>query len=150
MVATLMSMLLATLTTVAIRLRQWDRQMRDNGVHGDQVAALADSLRADASGGTELKLLSKDTLVIENTDKHEICYTLQSDGCRRDVKSSKNASRSTTTFTIGPFEAWKVESGPTGRRAAYTVSLARPDSEKATARVVPLFVYAVLNTAQSK
>src|SRR5262245_65044424 len=76
-VVTLMSMLLATLTTIAVRLRQWDRQIRDNSVHGDQIAALADSLRADAGGGTDLKLLSPDTLVIENTEKREIRYRLQ-------------------------------------------------------------------------
>src|SRR5262249_35407527 len=113
-VVTLMSMLLATITTVAVRLRQWDRQMRDNSFHGDQVAALADALRTDAGDGTDLKLLSKDTLVIENADKREVRYTLQSKGCRREVKSADKASTSTDIFTIGPFEAWKVEPGPAG------------------------------------
>src|SRR5262249_27730876 len=71
-VVTLMSMLLATMTAIAVRMRQWDRQVRDNSLHSDQVAALAESLRSDASSGAEVKLVSKDTLAIEDADQREI------------------------------------------------------------------------------
>src|SRR5690349_18145152 len=74
-VVTLMSVLLGTMTAIAVRLRQWDRQVRDNSLHSDQVAALAESLRSDANSGAELKLLSKDTLAIEDANQREIRYT---------------------------------------------------------------------------
>jgi len=148
-VVALMSVLLATMTSIAVRLRQWDRQMRDNSVHSDQLTALAESLRSDATSGAELKLVSKDTLAIEGTDRRETRYTLRPDGCQREVKSADSKSRSANMFTIGRFETWKLEPGPTGRHSAYAISLAHSDSEQAIARV-PLFVYAVLNGKQPK
>jgi type II secretory pathway pseudopilin PulG len=143
-VVTLVSILLSVIGTLAIRLRQLDRQVRDRIQHGNQLALLAATIRGDVRQATSVTLPAKNIVAISGSDNRDIRYELQSAVCRRIVKSPGETSPKLDTFTIGPAESWKLETAAPGRRPAYTITLEPSDSGKVTFRSAPFFVYAAL------
>jgi hypothetical protein len=145
-VTTLVSILLAVVGTLAIRLRQWDRHVRDHSQHNSQSTSLAAAIRADIRRATGVTRPEKNVVAIAGPDGREIRYELHTDGCRRMSKSSGEKSDRIEQFAIGPADFWIVETANPGRRTAYTISLARPDADKATSQPVPFFVYAAVGS----
>jgi type II secretory pathway pseudopilin PulG len=145
-VVTLVTMLLAIVGSLAVHLRQWDRQVRDHSQHGNQLANLAETLRADVRRATSVALPAKNTVAIVGPQNREIRYEVQSEACRRTVNIPGNTSPKIETFAIGPADSWKLETATPGRRPAYILSLERSDFSKATFRSAPFFVYASLGS----
>jgi type II secretory pathway pseudopilin PulG len=143
-VTTLMTIVLAIVTTLAVRLRQWDRQVREHGQHINQLAALAEAIRADARHASKVVLPEKTTIAIGDSDGREIRYELRPDGCRRVAKAPGAASPEIEIFAIGSAEAWKLDSAEPGLHPAYLLSLERSEPEKANSRPTPFFVYATI------
>jgi type II secretory pathway pseudopilin PulG len=141
---TLVSLLLSIVGTVAVRLRQWDRQMRDRSQYGDQFVKLSESMRADIRRATGVTQPDKKTIAITTSDYREIRYELMADGCRRTVKSSDKPFPAADTFAIGAGQFWRLEIAAPGRRPAYTVVLESSDSNHADSVPAPFFVYAAL------
>jgi type II secretory pathway pseudopilin PulG len=142
-VITLVSLLLSIVGTLAVRLRQWDRQMRDRSQHGDQFVKLGESIRADIRRARNVTQPDQKTIAIAGSDSREIRYELESDGCRRTMKSPGNTSSTVDRFAIGAAKSWKLENAASGRRPACTIALDL-DSEHASSVSAPFFVYAAL------
>lgn len=145
-VVTLVSILLSVVGTLAIRLRQWDRQVRNHSQHGNQLALLAAKIRGDVRQATSITQPAKNIVAITNLDSREIRYELEPAVCRRIVKSPGEKSPKFETFATGPVESWKLETAAPGRRPAYTITLERSDSGKVASRRAPFFVYAALGS----
>jgi type II secretory pathway pseudopilin PulG len=143
---TLVAILLVTITMLAVRLRQWDRRVREHVLNGDQLANLAETMRADIRSAASVALQTKKIIVISGGVKPDIRYELQSDDCRRIVKMPGETSGNVETFAIGPGDSWKLEPGPPGRQPAYAITIIPIDSEKVLNRSIPLLVYAALGT----
>ena len=143
-VTTLVAILLSIVVTLAVRLRQWDRQVRDHSQHANQLADLAESIRTDVRRATSVTLPEKNIIAIEGPDSREARYELQRGGCRRVSKTPGETSARTESFAIGPADSWKLDSAAPGRRPAYTITLERSDTDNATSRSAPFFVYASL------
>ncbi len=149
-VTTLMTILLAIVGTLVVRLRQWDRQVRDHSQHGNQLAALAEAIRTDVHGATTVTLPAKTAIAIGRSDGREIRYELQPGGCRRLVKTPGETSPRIEAFAIGTADAWKLDSAEPGRHPAYLLSLERSEPEKAISRSAPFFVYATTGGEKHK
>jgi type II secretory pathway pseudopilin PulG len=145
-VVALVSILLTVVGTLAVHLRQWDRQVRDHRQHTSQLAVLAEKMRADVRRSTNITLPAKNTVAIDGPESREISYELEFGLCRRMVKTRGEQSPKIETFAIGPVDGWKLETAAPGRRPAYTISLERSDSDKATSRQAAFFVYAALGS----
>src|SRR6187549_2235471 len=76
-VATLVSILFSVIVTLAVHLRQWDRQVRAHSLHANQLANLAETLRADVRRATSVSQPDKKTVAIVGPDNREIRYELQ-------------------------------------------------------------------------
>ena len=63
-VTMLVSILLSVVGTLAVHLRQWDRQVRDHSQHGNQLADLAETIRADVRRATSVTLPEKKIVAI--------------------------------------------------------------------------------------
>jgi hypothetical protein len=137
---------MAVVGTMAIRLRQWDRSMRDHSQHNSQSTSLAEAIRADIRRATAVTHPEKNIVAIAGPAGSEIRYELHTDGCRRIFKSPSEKSGRIESFAIGPADSWVLETANPGRRPAYTISLARPDVDKATSQPVPFFVYAAVGS----
>jgi type II secretory pathway pseudopilin PulG len=145
-VVTLVTILLSIVGSLAVHLRQWDRQVRDHSQHGNQLANLAETLRGDVRRATSVTLPEKNTVAIAGPASSEILYELQPEACRRTVKIPGETSPKIETFAIGPADSWKLETAAPGRHPAYTLSLERSDFGKADFQSVPFFVYAALGS----
>jgi type II secretory pathway pseudopilin PulG len=143
-VTTLVAILLSIVVTLAVRLRQWDRQVRNHSQHADQLADLAEAIRVDVRRATSVTLPEKNVIAIAGPDSREARYELQRGGCRRTIKTPGESSARTESFAIGPAVAWKLESAAPGRWPAYTITLEHSDIDNATSRSAPFFVYASL------
>jgi type II secretory pathway pseudopilin PulG len=145
-VVTLLTILLGIVGSLAVHLRQWDRQVRDHSLHGNQLANLAETLRADVRRATGVTLPEKNIVAIVGPEGREIRYELQPDACRRTVKIPGEPTAKTETFAIGPADSWKLEMAAPSRYPAYTLSLERSDFGKATSQSAPFVVYAALGS----
>jgi type II secretory pathway pseudopilin PulG len=145
-VVTLVTILLSIVGSLAVHLRQWDRQVRAHSQHGNQLANLAETLRADFRQATSVTLPAKNTVAIAGPESREIRYELQSEGCRRTVKIPGETSPKIETFAIGSTDSWKLETAAPGRHPACTLSLELSDFGKATSESAPFFVYAALGS----
>jgi type II secretory pathway pseudopilin PulG len=145
-VITLVSVLLLVVGTLAVHLRKWDRQVRDHSQRGYQLAILAETIRADVRRARSAALPAKNILAIAGRANRETRYELQLEVCRRVVNIPGETSSKIETFTIGPADSWKLETGAPGRRPAYALWLERSASEKASSRSTPFYVYAVLGS----
>jgi type II secretory pathway pseudopilin PulG len=143
-VTTLVAILLSIVVTLAVRLRQWDRQVRNHSQHGNQLADLAEAIRADVRRATNVTLPEKNIIAIAGPDSREARYELQRGSCRRTIKTPGESSARTESFAIGPADSWKLESAAPGRRQAYSITLERSDIDNASSRSTPFFVYASL------
>lgn len=143
-VITLVSLLLSIVGTLAIRLRHWDRQMRDRSRYSDQLVKLSESMRTDIRRATSVTQPDKKTIAVTSSDHREIRYELAADGCRRLVKSSDKPGPAAETFAIGAAQSWKLDAAAEGRRPAYTIRLEHTDSNPADSTPAPFFVYAAL------
>jgi type II secretory pathway pseudopilin PulG len=143
-VTMLVAILLSIVVTLAVRLRQWDRQVRDHSQHANQMADLAEAIRTDMRRATTVALPEKNIIAIAGPDSRETRYELQRGGCRRVLKTPGETSARTESFAIGPADSWKLESAAPGRRPAYTITLERSEIDNATSRSAPFFVYASL------
>jgi prepilin-type N-terminal cleavage/methylation domain-containing protein len=142
----LVSIVFSIVVLLAVRLRQWDHHVRDHSLHANQMATLADTIRADLRHATSVTLPEKKTVAIASSDRREIRYELQAGGCRRVVKTPGEASPKIETYAIGPAESWKLDTASPGRRPAYTITLGRGDPDKLTTQSAPFFVYAALGS----
>jgi hypothetical protein len=131
---------------VAIHLRQWDRKVRDHSEHGNRLASLAETIRADVRRATSVTLPEKKIVAIAGPGGREIRYELESGGCRRVVKTPGESSPKTETFSIGPADVWKLETIAAGRRPGYAISLERSESDKVNSQSAPFYVYAALGS----
>jgi type II secretory pathway pseudopilin PulG len=145
-VVTLVTMLLAIVGSLAVHLRQWDRQVRDHTQHGNQLSNLAEALRTDVRRATSVTLPKKNTVAIAGPENREIRYELQPEACRRTVQIPGDPSPRIETFAIGSADSWKLETATSGRYPAYTLSLERSDSGKTDSQSAPFFVYAALGS----
>ena len=145
-VATLVSILFTVIVTLAVHLRQWDRQVRGHSLHANQLADLAETLRADLRRATSVSQPDKKTVAIVGPDNREIRYELQPGGCRRVAKTPGDKSPRIETFAIGPADSWKLGTASPGRRPAYSITLERSETDKATSHTAPLFLYATLGS----
>jgi type II secretory pathway pseudopilin PulG len=145
-VSALISIIFSIVVSLAVRLRQWDHQVRDHSQHANQMASLAESIRADVRRAKSVTLPEKKTVAIVGPDSGEIHYELQPDGCRRVVKSAGETSQKIETYAIGPADSWNLDTAAPGRKPAYTITLKRADPDKLPSQSAPFFVYAVLGS----
>jgi type II secretory pathway pseudopilin PulG len=145
-VATLVSILFTVIVTLAVHLRQWDRQVRGHSLHTNQLANLAETVRADVRRATSVSQPDKNTVAIVGADNRDIRYEIQPGGCRRVAKAPDDKSPRIETFAIGPADSWKLETAAPGRRPAYSITLERSETDKATSHTAPFFVYAALGS----
>jgi len=120
--ATLSSILLGVVISLAVRLQQWDRQFRNSGVRSSNAERLTESLRSDIRNAKEVSLADKSNIALTTVDHQEIHYELLPDGCQRTVKRAENATESHDSFIIGSSGSWHVERDASGRRSAIIAS----------------------------
>jgi type II secretory pathway pseudopilin PulG len=142
----LMSIMFSIVVLLAVRLRQWDHQVRDYSLHGNQMATLAEAIRADVRRAKSVTMPEKKTITVIGADSREIRYELQPGSCRRLVKTAGDASSRIETYTIGPADSWKLDTAAPGRRPAYTITLERAVPDNVTSQSAPFFVYAALGS----
>jgi type II secretory pathway pseudopilin PulG len=143
-VVALVSIMFSIVVSLAVRLRQWDHHVRDHSQHANQMASLAEAIRADVRGAKSVTLPEKKTVAIVGPDSREIRYELQPGNCRRVVKTPGEASPRIETYAIGAADSWKLENAAPGRNPAYTITIERADPDKTASLPAPFFVYAAL------
>src|SRR5215213_4788976 len=137
----LVSIMFSIVVLLAVRLRQWDHHVRDHSLHANQMATLAEAIRADVRHATSATLPEKKTLAIVGPDNREIRYELQPGACRRVLEIPGEASPRIETYAIGPADSWKLETAAPGRKPAYAITFGRKEPDKAASQPVPFFVY---------
>src|SRR4051812_38179851 len=140
-VVAIVSIMFSIVVSLAVRLRQWDHHVRDHSQHANQMASLAEAIRADVRRAKSITLPEKKTVTVIGADSREIRYELQPGSCRRVVKTSGEASPRIETYAIGPADFWNLDTAAPGRRPAYTITLERADPDKTVAQSTPFFVY---------
>jgi len=141
---TLTSILLGVVISLMVALRQWDRRVRDHSVQTEQLAQLAETLRADIRQAVDVSLPVKETLIVVAPGSNPVRYELRPEGCRRSVEDPDGTSPKMDVFAIGPVEPWKLERVEGGRRPAIVLSLDKPHADRSVDGPPKLLVYASL------
>jgi prepilin-type N-terminal cleavage/methylation domain-containing protein len=144
-VATLTSILLGVMTSLAISLQQWDRRFRTTGLRFENQARLAEVLRSDVRNADNVSVPEKGAFILTSHDHYQKRYKLRPDGCERVVANAKNATESHEEFTIGMNGSWQVETDSSGRQPAVVVSFDESPTTGSKGIWSPnMYVYATL------
>lgn len=145
------SVLLGIVVSYIIALKQWDRNARSKSLRGMQMLALAESLRTDIRGGSDVLLSVEGPLVIMAGTGVQMRYEFRDEGCVRtvvtaDVKTPDSEAGRRDLFAVGGGGRWKVERKETGRRPLIEVTVEPSASENQSKESwsPPLCVYAAL------
>jgi type II secretory pathway pseudopilin PulG len=143
-VTALSALLLGVVISLAQGLLRWDRMSVARGLHGEQLAELAELLRTDIRRGTDVLLSANGPLVVVSSTGEQIRYELGNEGCRRTIVPAGMLTPRTDLFAIGGAKSWRVEQSLTGRRLLILVTLERPAAEDPQTNLPPLLVQAEL------
>ena len=128
-VITLSAIVFGIVVPLAQSLMRWDQISRTRGLHGEQLAELAELIRADIRHGTDASLEAGGSLVVTSSAGEPIRYELDNEGVRRVVVGGRSAESRTDLLTIGGTQSWKIEKTATGRRPLILVTLERAPTE---------------------
>jgi prepilin-type N-terminal cleavage/methylation domain-containing protein len=128
-VITLSAVVFGIVVPLAESLMRRDQISRTRGLHGEQLADLAELIRTDIRHGTDASLDAGDSLVVTTSEGAPIRYELDNEGIRRAVVGGPSAESHTDLLTIGGTQSWKVEKTATGRRPLILVKLERAPTD---------------------
>lgn len=126
-VAVVSSLVLGIVVSLLVALQRHDQSIRRHSLRNDQVARLAEAVRADVRRGTTVAAPSADELVVDGVGGGNVHYKIVAEGCERTTIATDSETPTRELFSVGSASAWQIEFGPAGRRPLYTVSLLSED-----------------------
>jgi type II secretory pathway pseudopilin PulG len=121
------SLVLGIVVSLLVALQRHDQSMRRNSLRNDQMARLAEAIRADVRSGTKVTIPAIGELVVAGTSAGDVHYKIVTEGCERTTSAGDSPATTRELLSVGPATAWQVEFGPDGRKPLQIVSLIRKD-----------------------
>jgi type II secretory pathway pseudopilin PulG len=121
------SVVLGIVVSLLVALQRHDQSIRRHAFRNDQVARLAEAVRADIRRGTTVAAPSANEFVVAGVGGGDIHFKIAPEGCARTTTANAGATPSRELFSVGPASAWQIDSEHAGRKPLYTVSLVGKD-----------------------
>jgi prepilin-type N-terminal cleavage/methylation domain-containing protein len=141
---TVASVVMGVVVSYVVVLMQKDRQVRLFAVQSDRLNQLAETLRTDIRGASEVLLAAQTVLVIRSPEERETRYEITAGGCRRIVAEPQERKPRVDFYGVGPAAAWSLKKESSGRRPLYIATLQWASTAKKSFFQSPFFVYAAL------